>query len=249
MDKQSHQRPKANNGGERFNTYMRSVAAIEKPFAATRAPSLARNTVGPFVEEQADRRTGSTGIHDNTEGYRAMKGAGVILGTAIGRIGATVGMVLVLLMTLHITAETVSRLVFGQPLVGTIEIVSYYYMIAIAFAPLGFAQEKHEHIEAEVFNTLIPARVRGGAEILGYVLSSATVAALLYASFLTARRQTGFGEAILTTYGELPTWPGRWLVVIGFLGMLTVMIYQLATGRTRPPPAEQEELSNMGDGT
>lgn len=162
----------------------------------------------------------------------------------IGRTGLYLAMLLVVVMTLHITAETLSRLAFGKPLVGTVEIVSYYYMIAIAFLPLGFVQETHEHIEAEIFSGLVPKVARGFAFLCGFILSIGITFMLLRASLTIALRQTGFGEAIVTTGGALPVWPGRWMVVIGFTGLLAVMLFQLFTNTFRATPKLADGLED-----
>lgn len=145
----------------------------------------------------------------------------------VSNAGLAIGMFLTFAMVIHVSAEVVARQLFSRPLVATVEIVSFYYMVAVAFVPLGLVQRRQAHIVAEAIAAVVPKSLQGMSEILGKVLSVLVTAALLYSSALIAMRKTGFGEAVMTAHGELPTWPSRWLVVIGFSAMLLVMLVQL----------------------
>lgn len=160
------------------------------------------------------------------------------LATGVSRLGLFVGIAIIAVMVLHITAEVIARSFFGKPLVGTIELASYYYMVAAAFVPLGYAQYRHDHIEAEVFEGLIPRALRKFTRILGMLLSIAAAGLLLYATTNVALRQTRFGEAVMTIMGELPIWPARWLLPLGLAGMIIVMINQLFFRGDIVPPEE-----------
>lgn len=167
------------------------------------------------------------------------------LATGVSRLGLFVGIGVIALMVLHITAEVIARSVFGKPLIGTIEVASYFYMVAAAFVPLGYAQDRHDHIEAEVFEGLVPKALRKFTRILGMLLSIVASGLLLYATVNVALRQTRFGEAVMTLMGELPIWPARWLLPLGLAGMIVVMINQLffrgdIVAHEEPIPSDDE---------
>ncbi len=151
--------------------------------------------------------------------------------TAISAGGNLVGMVLIGIMVLHVTAEVLSRSLFRTPIPGTIEIGTFYYMIAVAFVPLGYVQWRREHIEAEAIADVVPPRFRRFAALLGMLASIGISIALTYATVLIALRQTQAGAALWTTAGQIPVWPGRWMLPLGFGAMAVVMIYQLVFGR------------------
>ena len=56
-----------------------------------------------------------------------------------------------ILMMLHVTVDVAGRQLFGHPLTGTVEIVSAYNMIALAFLPLALIARERGHIIVELF--------------------------------------------------------------------------------------------------
>ncbi len=155
---------------------------------------------------------------------------------AISAGGNLVGVVLIGVMVLHVTAEVIARSLFRAPIPATIEIATYYYMIAVAFVPLGYVQWRREHIEAEAIADFVPVRLRKAAAFLGMLASIGICLALVYGSVLAAMRQTQVGAAMWTTVGQLPVWPGRWMLPLGFGAMAVVMIYQLFYPHDDTPP-------------
>lgn len=150
---------------------------------------------------------------------------------AISAGGNLVGMVLIGIMVLHVTAEVIARSVFRAPIPATIEIATYYYMIAVAFVPLGYVQWRREHIEAEAIADIVPARLRKFAAFLGLLASIGITIALVYGTTLAAMRQTRFGASVWTTVGQIPIWPSRWMLPLGFGALAVVMVYQLVFSR------------------
>ena len=67
--------------------------------------------------------------------------------------------------------------------------------------------------------------------ILGMLASIGISLALAYGSFMVALRQTQGAAAVWTTVGQIPVWPGRWMLPLGFAAMAVVMIYQLVFDR------------------
>src|SRR3546814_20205192 len=53
---------------------------------------------------------------------------------------------IMLAMVLHIVADVMARYLFNQPLAGTIEVVSNWYMVGVAFLPLAYVQWHREHL-------------------------------------------------------------------------------------------------------
>src|SRR5690606_21040729 len=54
-------------------------------------------------------------------------------------------------MMLHVCADVTGRYFFNHPLVGTTEIVSGWYMVAVAFLPWAYLARTDNHIVAELF--------------------------------------------------------------------------------------------------
>lgn len=150
---------------------------------------------------------------------------------AISAVGNAIGMILIGLMVIHVTVEVIARGVFLRPIPGTIEIGTYYYMIAVAFVPLGYVQWRRQHIEAEAISNFIPARLRRITTTLGVILSIGVAGLLTYGTVLAALRQTRFGASVWTTVGQIPVWPGRWMLPLGFGALAIVLLYQLLFDR------------------
>jgi len=77
----------------------------------------------------------------------------------IGKLALALAAAFLVLMALHITVDVVLRLMFGGAFPGTLEIVSFYYMVYAVFLPLAFVERRGEHIEVDAFFNLMPARV------------------------------------------------------------------------------------------
>ena len=100
------------------------------------------------------------------------------LATLISRAVALAGGVAVALMTVHVTADVLFRHVFNRPLPGTLTMVTYFYMVIAAFAPLAFVERRGAHISVEVFTSLMPGRAVRIVSVLNGSLTMAVMALL-----------------------------------------------------------------------
>lgn len=146
---------------------------------------------------------------------------------AVARVAILAGAVAVGVMTLHVAAGIVSRAVFGASLTGTVEIVSYYYMVFIAFAPWAFAQSLREHIAVDALVGLMSERVRVATRIFATFASLAVTGFVAWALIDQAIRQTGYGEHVVSGIVDVPVWPARWVAVSGVVAMIVVLVAQL----------------------
>ena len=71
---------------------------------------------------------------------------------------ALVGGVAIILLMLHVVADVMGRELFRFPLEGTLEIVSFYYMVAVTFFPLAYVCHNEGHISVELFTKNLPRR-------------------------------------------------------------------------------------------
>ena len=58
----------------------------------------------------------------------------------VSRVMLFLGAVAILLMTFHVTADVLFKVGFHYPIVGTLEVVTYFYMVACIFLPLADVQ-------------------------------------------------------------------------------------------------------------
>ncbi len=130
---------------------------------------------------------------------------------------------LTVLMMLHITADVIGRYVFNSPLVGTIEIVSAYYMAGLAFLPLALITRERGHIIVELFTTWMSRRGRTLLDAIMAIVSLAYVAMFTWQAVVVAIDKTKMGEAREAGTGFIPIWQSRWVVPIGF-GLMAVYL-------------------------
>ena len=51
----------------------------------------------------------------------------------------------------HVVLDVFLKFAFNAPLIGTLETVSYYYMVGAVFLPLGAVELKKEHVHVDLF--------------------------------------------------------------------------------------------------
>src|SRR5699024_8020540 len=89
-------------------------------------------------------------------------------------------------MTLQIGLAAISRSLFGQPISGTIEISTYYYMVAVSLMPLGAVQFGKEHVIVEVFTQFLRRSIRSRIDFFAIGLTSIYTAILVWSCFGSA---------------------------------------------------------------
>lgn len=152
-----------------------------------------------------------------------------------------VGAVAVIAMMLHICADVISRKLFGAPIVGTLEFVTYLYMIAVVFLPLAMTQVERGHVIVEVFSQhLGPAKLRW-LDIFAQVVTAIYVGFVGWWGMREALRATQRGEVIAIVGWDVPLWPTRWLLVFGLTAMLLVVLAQTWRALRTPPVAAKTE--------
>lgn len=133
-------------------------------------------------------------------------------------------------MMVHIGADIVGRVVFNDPISGTIEIVSAYYMVGIAFLPLGYVAKTEGHIAVELFTRGLSRRRLGQLEL------ATTLVFLIYALAFTwmtgqaAIDQTVKGEVWESAQGFTTVWPSRWMLPGGFGALSLFLVWRLYHG-------------------
>ena len=65
------------------------------------------------------------------------------------------GMIVMVLMAFHVFLNISARWISGKDLDLTLEIVTYYYMVAITFLPLAYVDRMGEHIRADLLTQFL----------------------------------------------------------------------------------------------
>lgn len=147
---------------------------------------------------------------------------------------ALVGALAIIAMLVHVTVYVVMRLVLASPVPATVEIVSRYYMVLIAFLPLAWAERRGDMITITIFENAFPPSGRRFVAIFVALVTVAAYALLTYTTWLVAMREFGAGSFVISLNVALPTWPGYFALPAGFGLAVVVSAYRAAMLLARP---------------
>ncbi len=137
-----------------------------------------------------------------------------------------------LLMMLHITLDVGVRYFLNGQIVGTLEWVSFYYMVALVFLALGYVEMKNENIRVDLFVQMMPQGLQLGLYVFACVLGLVFFGMLFWQSLLDAVGATRRGEEAMSNFRFL-IWPARWALPIGFAGLLLAVLANLLRAVSR----------------
>ena len=151
-----------------------------------------------------------------------------ILGTIrwlnIGTV--TAACAVMVLMMLHITLDVAVRYFLNGQIVGTLEWVSFYYMVALVFLAFGYVEFRNENIRVDLFAQMMPKSVQLGLYIFACVLGLIFFGMLSWQSFFDALRATQREEEAMSNIRFL-IWPSRWCLPVGFAGAFLAVLANL----------------------
>lgn len=138
---------------------------------------------------------------------------------------ALLGAIGIAAMLIHITAYVISRHVLSAPIPATVEIVSYYYMVLIAFLPIAWAERRGDMIAVEVFAGLFRGPLKKINQIFVGLVTAAAYGALTYTTWLMAMRAFNSKSFVISLKVAVPVWPGYFILPIAFgLAMIVVLL-------------------------
>lgn len=130
------------------------------------------------------------------------------------KASAAVGAISTLILMIHVVLDVAGRYLFNAPLPGTIEFVSYWWMILIIFTPLAYTQMRREHIDVSVFVELMPPTHRALTIAATRLLTLFGIGLVGWYGFFYAIEQMQRGEEARGAV-HLWIWPFRFLVPWG----------------------------------
>jgi TRAP-type C4-dicarboxylate transport system permease small subunit len=120
------------------------------------------------------------------------------------------------LMMAHITLDVSGRVLFNNPLIGTIEVASSYYMVAVAYLPLAHVSRGDGQIIVELFTRhLTPGRILRIDAAINIITMIYMFIFAWYTSEV-AIEMTHEGELGEFGAGYFAVWPSRWLLPLSF---------------------------------
>jgi TRAP-type C4-dicarboxylate transport system permease small subunit len=137
------------------------------------------------------------------------------------------------LMMIQITADVAGRTLLRQPLPGTTEIVSGWYMIAVAFLPWAYISLQDSHIVVDLFTRSASVRFRTVLDVVVKLVTAAWVLFFAYQAFIRAIQQTQADEVWQAAGFLISVWPSRWLLPIAGASMGLYLVLRLVSDLTR----------------
>lgn len=150
------------------------------------------------------------------------------------KVLAASSMVAMLLMALHIVANVAQRFLFSRDLPGTLEFVTYYYMVFLTFIPLAYVAMKKAHIRVEFLDSMLGPRLARIVDFLCELGMAGFFFLLCWRTWVNALERTASREGVPSADGAFHIWPARWFVVAGlFVGGVYALISAVRLIRTR----------------
>lgn len=145
----------------------------------------------------------------------------------VSKLALTLAALFLVLMALHITVDVALRFIIGTSFPGTLEVVSFYYMVGVVFLPLAYVELKREHISVDVLVGRFSARTQLALYLFAGLLGLVYFGLLGYQSLLDALRATSRQETAMANF-TFYLWPSRWALPVGFAAMCLAILANLA---------------------
>lgn len=129
---------------------------------------------------------------------------------------ALIGGIATIALMLHVTLDVALRNTINKPIPATYEIVTHYYMIALAFIPLAWVERTGGMVQVELLDPFMgPGLTRLSNRLVG-LISTVIYAALFWVTALTALKNFDTGTYVMAQTTRLATWPAFFMLPLGF---------------------------------
>ena len=129
-------------------------------------------------------------------------------------------------MMLVVVLDVAMRYFLASPLTWSYNVIGMYLMVAVFFFALSDTLHNHGHIAIDVFQYLIPRRVRHFGLSIGYLLSTLVVALITWQAFLRFKSAYINDDRIAAVI-PWPTWISYAIVSIGGVVITLRCIYRV----------------------
>ncbi|GEO84764.1 MULTISPECIES: TRAP transporter small permease [Alphaproteobacteria] len=132
------------------------------------------------------------------------------------RLIALLASIGIIAMMIHVCADVIWRTVSGRPLPATVEIVSRYYMVFVAFLPLAWVEQRRAMISVEIAEGFMTTPVRVFSDIAVALFSCAVYAVMTWTTWEMALKNYATGTFVMALNQQVPVWPSYFLPPFGF---------------------------------
>lgn len=157
-----------------------------------------------------------------------------------------IGGLLLLVMMLHVTLDVGMKYLFNQPVPGTLEVVSYYYMVGAVFLPIAFVEMTRGSVAVDLFYDKFSRPFQILCMGLVLALCTAVYAGLGWITYGDAIRSFNSGEVVMGPV-TVVVWPSRFVLPISFALGALACAYHLILLITNAD-ARRRILGNHSDG-
>jgi len=150
-----------------------------------------------------------------------------LIGQASGGLAFVAAVAMIMLM-IHIVIDVTGRYIFNHPFPGTIETVTYYYMVTLTALPFAYVTRNGGQITVEMFTNWLPQRWISLLDAFAGALMLVYVSVLAWKIGREAVEMTIIGEVHDAGTMQFITWPSRWIPPIAFGVMACAVALRVA---------------------
>jgi TRAP-type mannitol/chloroaromatic compound transport system permease small subunit len=121
----------------------------------------------------------------------------------------------IILMMVNITLDVVLKIFWNAPIQGTIEISSYYYMVAIVMLPMAMVEYDDEQISVDLLFNHFPNWLKRSCLLITFGATAVMLSIMTWRTGLDAVRAFKVGEVVMGSR-EIIVWPARCMLPLGF---------------------------------
>lgn len=138
----------------------------------------------------------------------------------------TITAIPILVMMVHVTLDVLMKYILRSPIPGTLEVVSYYYMVAIVVLPAAFVELTRQSIAVDLFYQLMPSWLQAVCVAAVLLFSAAAYGMLAWITWPDAVRSLRMNEMVMGPV-DVVIWPARFLLPITMTVTAIVCLWQL----------------------
>jgi TRAP-type C4-dicarboxylate transport system permease small subunit len=137
-------------------------------------------------------------------------------------------------MMLITTADVIGRYFFRSPISWSMYFMSYFQVVVMCLG-LGYVQAKKKHVRVDIIEHFFP-RTSVPFSVIAYVALIAISAIIMWQGWNSAVDSFGLLETELAGTSNVPLWPWKFLLPLGFGIMIVQTIIDLLRFRSPSGP-------------
>ncbi len=149
--------------------------------------------------------------------------------TRIAQGLALLGALGVLAMLVHVCADVAARNILGRPIPATNAIVSRYYMVLIAFLPLGWVERRNAMVKVELTELVTTRFIDRANELLVAILAAVVYGGIAWVTVETALDNWKVGSFVDVLGYRVAVWPTYFLPTTGFALAGLICLFRAAS--------------------